>query len=91
VVGFDDSELHKPDAEPLFVAMERMLLDDAEDVVFVGDSPADIWAARNAGAVSVAALWGTLDRELLLDAMTDHVAESPDEVLRVIAGAGATP
>lgn len=89
VVGFDDSELHKPDAEPVFVAMERMLLDDPGEVLFVGDSPADVWSARNAGAVSVAALWGTLDRELLLDAMPDHVATEPGEVLRIIAGVEA--
>jgi HAD superfamily hydrolase (TIGR01509 family) len=81
VVGFDDTDLHKPDPEPVFAAMERMCIDDPAGVVFVGDSPADIWAARNAGCTSAAALWGTLDADLLMDATPDHVVRSPLEVL----------
>ncbi len=89
VVGFDDTEQHKPDPAPIFEAMSRILVDDPAEVLFVGDSPADIFAARNAGCVSVAALWGTLDRELLLDAYPVHLAEEPHEVLAVIERAGA--
>jgi phosphoglycolate phosphatase-like HAD superfamily hydrolase len=57
-------------------------------VIFVGDSPADIWAARNAGVTSVAALWGTIDSELLLDAMPDHTAATPGELLALAAEVG---
>ncbi|MGH2632118.1 MAG: HAD family hydrolase [Tepidiformaceae bacterium] len=85
VVGFDDTEQHKPDPEPILSALERMCVDDVADVAFVGDSPADIWAARNAGCRSVAALWGTLDAELLMDAMPDFHAETPDVLLSALA------
>lgn len=91
IVGFDDTDLHKPDPAPVYEALDRMLLDASKRVVFVGDSPADIWAAKNAGVTSVAALWGTLDAELLLDALPDHTANSPGEVLAVIAGEAAAP
>jgi HAD superfamily hydrolase (TIGR01509 family) len=84
VVGFDDTELHKPDPEPLFAAMDRLLIDDLEQVLFIGDSPADIMAARNAGCQSVAATWGTLDAELLLDAYPDHVVHRPEDVLEML-------
>lgn len=84
VVGFDDTEHHKPDPEPIYTAMERIFVDSPDDVIFVGDSPADVFAARNAGCVSVAALWGALDEELTLDASPTHTARHPNDVIRVI-------
>lgn len=83
VVGFDDTECHKPDPEPVHAALERLCVDEANEVLFVGDSPADIWAARNAGCVAVAALWGTLDEELLRDANPDLIAATPGEVAQL--------
>ena len=91
IVGFDDTDLHKPDPAPVYEALDRLLLDASKKVLFVGDSPADIWAAKNAGVTSVAALWGTLDAELLLDALPDYTAKSPGDVLAVIAGEAAAP
>jgi pyrophosphatase PpaX len=88
VVGCDDTDNHKPDPEPVFAALDRMMVDRYEQVLFVGDSPADIWAARNAGVKSVAALWGTIDAELLLDALPDFTAKSPGEVLSIAAEIG---
>lgn len=84
VVGADDTDRHKPDPEPVFAALDRMLIDNPASVVFVGDSPADVFAARNAGCRSVAALWGTLDEELLRDATPDHLVASPSEVTRIV-------
>ncbi len=92
VVGFDDTDTHKPDPEPLFEAMDRLVIDDPTEVMFVGDSPADIFAAHNAGVLSVAATWGTLDEETLLDAGPKHVARRPADVfdaLRILAPEGA--
>ncbi len=83
VVGADDTDLHKPDPEPIYLALDRMMIDHHENVLFVGDSPADIWAARNAGVKSVAALWGALDSELLLEALPDFTARTPGEVLSI--------
>ncbi len=91
IVSFDDTDLHKPDPAPVYEALDRLLLDASKKVLFVGDSPADIWAAKNAGVTSVAALWGTLDAELLLDALPDYTAKSPGDVLAVIAGEAAAP
>lgn len=87
VVGYDDTDLHKPDPEPIFEALDRLCVDIscADDVLFVGDSPADIFAARNAGCRSVAAGWATLDPELLQDAHPDHFAATPAEAFAVIS------
>jgi pyrophosphatase PpaX len=84
VVGYDDTDNHKPDPEPVFAALDRMALDPGEDVYLVGDSPADIFAARNAGCRSVAALWGTLEVGLLRDASPDFEAEHPAKVFEIL-------
>lgn len=84
VVGYDDTENHKPDPEPVFAALDRMAMDPGEDVYLVGDSPADVFAARNAGCRSVAALWGTLEAGLLRDASPDFEAEHPSKVFEIL-------
>ena len=88
VVGADDTDVHKPDPAPVFEALDRLLMEPDETVIFIGDSPADIWAARNAGVTSVAALWGTIDAELLLDAVPDHTVAMPGEILALVAELG---
>lgn len=61
VVGFDSSARHKPDPEPVLIALEQLGRAPA-DSLFVGDSPHDIVAGNAAGSISVAALWGPFSR-----------------------------
>ena len=70
-VGFDETTRHKPDPEPVNVALSRLGV-SAEHAVFVGDSPHDIHAGNAAGVVTVAALWGPFSRETLAAARPDH-------------------
>ena len=86
IVGFDDTDRNKPDPEPIFEALDRLLIDPSEAVYMVGDSPADVFAAKNAGCTSVAATWGTLDEELLRDAFPAVVARSPLDVVALLRG-----
>lgn len=48
IVYFEDTENHKPDPEPLLYCANQMGLDPSE-MVYVGDAPTDIQAARAAG------------------------------------------
>jgi len=89
VVAYDDTDAHKPDPEPVHEALDRLMIDHPADALFVGDSPADILAARNAGCRSVAALWGTLDAELLRDAAPDDIAARPLDVVALLAAEAA--
>jgi pyrophosphatase PpaX len=74
IVGYDDTERHKPDPEPVRVGLERLAVDRAH-AVFVGDSPHDIHAGNAAGVVTIAALWGPFDRETLAAASPNHFIE----------------
>ncbi|GAB4336003.1 MAG: pyrophosphatase PpaX [Dehalococcoidia bacterium] len=88
VVGFDDTELHKPDPEPLFAAMDRMMLHDPSAIAYIGDSPADVQAARRAGCIAIAATWGTLDLAMLRAAAADHEVHHPAAIATIFAGQG---
>ncbi len=57
LIGGDTLPRHKPDPDQLLLACEQLGLAPSE-VIYVGDDLRDVQAARAAGMVSVAALWG---------------------------------
>ena len=57
IVGMEDTKRHKPDPEPVRAALAE-LGRNANDAVFLGDSPYDIAAGNAAGVITVAAQWG---------------------------------
>jgi pyrophosphatase PpaX len=83
VVGCDDTARHKPDPEPVRVALSRLGV-SPDDAVFVGDSPHDILAGNGADVMTIAALWGPFDRETLADARPDHFIECMAELPGVL-------
>jgi pyrophosphatase PpaX len=62
IVGCDASTRHKPDPEPVRIALQR-LGRAPEEALFVGDSVHDILAGNAAGVRTAAALWGAGRRE----------------------------
>src|SRR5262245_17288873 len=84
VVGFEDTSRHKPDAEPVLLAVEKFEGTPAE-AVYVGDSPFDIGAAKAAGVFSVAVGWGGIHPdERLLEEEPDAFVRTPEELLGVL-------
>jgi pyrophosphatase PpaX len=74
IVTPDEVQRGKPDPEPVRRALHELdLADRAEEVLFVGDSPYDVIAGRDAGVCTAALTWGTFSRDRL-------VAEAPDLV-----------
>ena len=79
VVGCDATTRHKPDPEPVLLALERLKM-SPENAIFVGDSPYDMQAGRAAGVTAVGVIWGAFTREVLEDAGAQHVLERPSEL-----------
>jgi pyrophosphatase PpaX len=80
IVSADEVSRPKPHPEPVFAALERLGI-DAGDAVFIGDSPHDIAAGREAGVTTAGVLWGPFAREELTLASADFLLESPAEIL----------
>ena len=79
VVGSDDTVKHKPDPEPILMALE-LLSAAPQEAGYVGDSPFDVAAGRAAGVFAVAVGWGGIHR--VDDA--DALVETPEELLGVL-------
>jgi pyrophosphatase PpaX len=80
VVGGDETERHKPDPEPLLLALERLGA-RPEDAAYVGDAPFDVRAAKAAGLFSVGVTWGGIHtRERLEAEGPDALVDTPEEL-----------
>jgi phosphoglycolate phosphatase-like HAD superfamily hydrolase len=76
LVTADDVQKSKPDPEGINLAMRRIKV-DANDSMYVGDSPADIVAGKRAGVLTGAALWSPENRG-------DPTTEHPDYEFRSV-------
>jgi pyrophosphatase PpaX len=84
VVASDEVERHKPDPEPVLLALER-LGSRPEEAAFVGDSPFDVGAGKAAGCFTVGVSWGRIHPEdRLREAGADLIIHSPGELLDVL-------
>ena len=84
VVGGDETKKHKPDPEPLLLALERLGV-APHDAVYVGDAPFDVKAAKAAGLYSVGVSWGGIHgRERLEAEEPDALVDTTEELLGVL-------
>jgi pyrophosphatase PpaX len=84
VVGCDSSTRHKPDPEPVQIALHR--LDCVpENAVFVGDSVHDILAGNAAGVTTLAATWGAFKKADLEPGEPDFYLEHISELSAFLA------
>jgi pyrophosphatase PpaX len=83
VVGMDACKRHKPDPEPVRIALDR-LSSGPERAWFVGDSVHDMESGNAAGVATVGALWGPFDAEDLAPSRPRHLALIPSDVVRLV-------
>jgi pyrophosphatase PpaX len=84
IVGCDSCQRHKPDPEPVLLALDRLGY-QPQDAVFVGDSVHDMLAGNAAGVTTIAALWGPFGREDLAAARPAHYLERIADLPRLLA------
>ena len=85
IVSADDSARHKPDPEPLRVALEG-LGRTANGGCYVGDSPFDILAGQRAGMATIGVTWGFFGRSDLEAVRPDILCETAAELGQVLLG-----
>jgi pyrophosphatase PpaX len=72
----DESPGNKPSPDPILLCLERLEV-SPDDAAYVGDSPADIQAARAAGVEAIGVTWGVFDADTL-------AAEKPGRLVHTI-------
>jgi phosphoglycolate phosphatase len=80
ILAGDNGLPFKPDPAAVHRLMEKTCA-AAEEVLFVGDSPIDIQAARNAGVEIVTLSHGFASEETLREAKPDHIVRDFSELL----------
>lgn len=87
LVTCDDTTIHKPNPEPLLLAMSKLGA-LADESLMIGDSPFDIKCANNAGVDSVMVEWRITcdDTSLIDDAKVDYWIHQPMELMELLAG-----
>ena len=83
VISGEDVEDSKPDPEGLRRAAGLLGVQPAR-VLMVGDSPSDINAARNAGAISCAVTWAARHADRIADESPDHICGDADQLIALI-------
>ncbi|HVX41415.1 MAG TPA: HAD-IA family hydrolase [Gemmatimonadaceae bacterium] len=83
IVGCDGATRHKPDPEPVRIALHR--LDVApHQAIFVGDSVHDVLAGNAAGVTTAAALWGAFKRDDIAAGSPTHYLTGISELVPIL-------
>lgn len=78
VVSGSCVERHKPDPQGIKMVLHAFGI-CPQQAFYLGDSPGDIQAARQAGVTALAALWDARDAESLLQLEPDAAFASPED------------
>ena len=88
VVTGEDVTRQKPDPQGLLMVCDRLGV-DPRDCVFVGDSPADVGAGKNAGMRTIVAGWHPMYLEQVRAMNPDYWAAMPEDVARLLGVASS--
>lgn len=85
VITADDTSAHKPNPEPIEIAL-RKLGSKAENTVMVGDTMYDILCGKNAGVGVVLVGWSVAikDEADFEGNVPDYIINKPEELLEII-------
>lgn len=83
IIGVEDTKTHKPEPEPAILALQAMGI-NADEAVFVGDSPVDINCGKNAGTDSIAVGWGVTAADKLLAENPTYFCQTVSDLEKIL-------
>lgn len=82
VIGHEECQKHKPEPEPVLLALEKLNLAPA-DCLMLGDSPFDLISAREAGVKTAAVRWTEIAWDSLLAEKPDYILHTIEDLLTI--------
>lgn len=79
IITGDDVVNHKPSGEGITTFIEKFNL-ETDQVLMIGDAPADVKAARAAGVKIASVLWDSYSKEKVLQLNSDFIFHSVEEL-----------
>ena len=83
IIAYHDVRHRKPNPEAFVKALDYLELNTQEAISF-GDRGIDIQASLSAGVDSVACLWGTKEKDILLSLKPTFVVNRPIEIIHLL-------
>jgi pyrophosphatase PpaX len=83
IIGLEATDKHKPEPEPVLMALERLGADAASSW-FIGDAPFDIQAGNAAGVRTIGVLTGPYDRATIEQVAPTHVVDVLADIERLV-------
>lgn len=85
IVTCEDTDKHKPDPEPVLIALERLSV-SAEEALMVGDSMFDIKCARNAGVKTVLVEWAeaATEEDRTGSDAPEYIIDRPEDLFEIL-------
>ena len=82
IISADDVAIPKPDPTGVFKAMEKVKIQNKEDVLYIGDNDIDYVTASNAGVDALLVAWGP--REIKCLDKAKYVIKSYNDIRRIL-------
>ena len=82
-MGESETVRRKPNPDAVLAAVKQMGLTVA-DCVYIGDTEVDLATARNAGMACIAVSWGFRSRAQLLAAGATQIADTAEELEKLL-------
>ena len=84
IITKEDTQLHKPNPEPLFAAMNRLGLSQPGRIIYVGDSIHDLECAVRAGCQPVMVGWTRMPKQMLQQAYPAIWIDHPNDLIEFV-------
>ncbi len=82
-LGVSDESERKPAPTNVYKALDALCC-NKDNTIYIGDSEVDVQTAKNADLKCIGVTWGFRDRDELLSAGADFIADSAEELLKLI-------
>jgi len=82
-IGVSAERERKPSPVNVYKALGKMVV-NADECIYIGDSEVDVQTAHNAGVKCIGVTWGFRDKEELLKAGAEIIADNCADILDII-------